>query len=151
MPKRFKVAVIGAGDMGSEHVKGWTLAGHEVLSVADIDLDRARALAATYDVPHAYADYQVSVADPAVDIVSICTPLAWHAPVTIAAAAQGKTRVLRKAPGAVVCGGDGNGKVPGESGDAVWAWLPAQSGRRGRLAAPVGTGGPLWPSLSVHL
>ena len=55
MPRRFKVAIIGAGDMGGEHIKGWMLAGHEVMSVADIDLDRARALAATHSIPHAYA------------------------------------------------------------------------------------------------
>lgn len=90
MPKRFKVAVVGAGEMGGEHITGWTLAGHEVVSIADVDLARARALAATRAIPHAYADYRASVADPAVDIVSICTPLAWHAPVAIAAAAQGK-------------------------------------------------------------
>jgi myo-inositol 2-dehydrogenase / D-chiro-inositol 1-dehydrogenase len=76
MSRRFTVAVIGAGDMGSEHVRGWMLAGHAVLAVADIDSARARALADRHGVPHVYVDYREAIAHPAVEIVSICTPLA---------------------------------------------------------------------------
>ena len=90
MPRCFKVAVIGAGDMGKEHVEGWALAGHEVISVTDIDLARATALAAAHGISRVYPDYQSAVADPAVDIVSICAPLALHAPMTIAAVERGK-------------------------------------------------------------
>ncbi len=96
MPHRFRIAVIGAGEMGAAHVDNWRQAGHAVVAVADTDLGRAQALATTYRIPNACADYQALLADPAVEIVSICTPLAWHAPMTIAAAAQGKHILCEK-------------------------------------------------------
>ncbi len=90
MANRFKVAVIGTGDMGSRHIEGWTLAGHDVVALADVDLARARELADQHGVPDVYADYRELLADTDVAIVSICTPLALHAPITIAAAEHGK-------------------------------------------------------------
>ncbi|CAG7616045.1 Gfo/Idh/MocA family protein [Paenibacillus allorhizosphaerae] len=90
MSKMWKVAVIGAGDMGRQHVRGWTLAGHEVVSVTDIDAERVKPLAAEFGIERTYADYKEAVAQPEVEIVSICLPLSLHAPVTIYAAEQGK-------------------------------------------------------------
>ncbi len=96
MSKRYGVAVIGTGDMGSRHVAAWQLAGHDVVSVTDIDTNRAREIATAHDVPTVHADYRVAIADPDVDIVSICLPLAFHAPVTIFAAEQGKHILCEK-------------------------------------------------------
>jgi predicted dehydrogenase len=90
MEKRWKVAVIGTGDMGNQHVKGWNLAGHEVVSVTDIDPERANELASKYGVKKVYSDYKEAIGDPEAEIVSICLPLALHAPVTVYAASQGK-------------------------------------------------------------
>lgn len=90
MAERFRVAVIGAGDMGERHVHGWQQAGHDVVAVADVDLARARELAHRYAILVACADYRTVLSDPAVDIVSICAPLAAHAPITIEAAAHSK-------------------------------------------------------------
>lgn len=90
MTKRFKVAVIGTGDMGSRHIEGWTLAGHDVVALADVDLARARELADQHQVPRIYADYRELLADTDGAIVSVCTPLALHAALTIAAAEHGK-------------------------------------------------------------
>jgi predicted dehydrogenase len=90
MVNRFKVAVIGTGDMGSRHIEGWTLAGHDVVALADVDLARARELADQHGVPNVYADYRELLADPDIAIVSVCTPLALHAPITIAAAEHDK-------------------------------------------------------------
>lgn len=90
MSKSWKVAVIGSGDMGKQHVKGWQAAGHEVVSITDIDASRASALAQECGVPTVYQDYKEAIAEPNVEIVSICLPLAFHAPVTIFAAEAGK-------------------------------------------------------------
>ncbi|TNJ66992.1 Gfo/Idh/MocA family oxidoreductase [Paenibacillus hemerocallicola] len=90
MSKIWKVAVIGTGDMGKQHIKGWQLAGHEVVSVTDIDLQRARELATQFNVKQVYQDYKEAIVDRDVEIVSVCLPLALHAPVTIFAAEQGK-------------------------------------------------------------
>jgi len=90
MAKRYKVAVIGAGDMGERHVEGWTLAGHDVVAIADVDRARAGELARQYDVPIVRENYRALLDDTEAEIVSVCTPLALHAPITIAAAERGK-------------------------------------------------------------
>ncbi|MDF2723601.1 MAG: hypothetical protein K0Q59_3276, partial [Paenibacillus sp.] len=90
MGKAWKVAVIGAGDMGSTHVQAWQQAGHEVISVTDVDEERVKQLRDKYGIAKTFADYKDAAADPDAEIVSICLPLALHAPVTIYAAQQGK-------------------------------------------------------------
>lgn len=90
MGKTFRIAVIGAGAMGREHVDGWQRAGHRVVSITDLNPDAARSIAAQFGVPAVFADYREAISSPEADIVSICLPLTFHAPVTIFAARQGK-------------------------------------------------------------
>ena len=94
--KTYNVAVLGAGDMGGHHVRGWQAAGHRVLSVTDVDTERAVELAEKHGVEQVLSDIDVAISDPDVDIVSICLPLAFHAPVTIAAARNGKHVLCEK-------------------------------------------------------
>lgn len=96
MTQHYKIAVIGTGDMGNRHIAGWQALGHDVVSVTDVDTARAQQAAETYNVPTIHQDYAAAVADPAVDIVSICLPLAFHAPVTICAAQNGKHILCEK-------------------------------------------------------
>jgi predicted dehydrogenase len=90
MSKADRIAVIGTGAMGKKHVEGWQLAGHRVVSVTDINLQSAKEVADKFGVGEVYADYKESIARPDIDIVSICLPLKFHAPVTVFAAGQGK-------------------------------------------------------------
>lgn len=96
-----RVAVIGAGDMGASHVVGWQLAGHDVVSVTDVDEERARQLGERFGVERVCSDYRAALADPEVEIVCVCLPLALHAQVTVAAAEAGKHILCEKplAPG----------------------------------------------------
>lgn len=87
---RLRVAVLGAGDMASHHLGAWQELGHEVVSVTDVDEQRARQLARSAGVAHTWSDYRDAVSDAGVDVVSVCLPLALHAPATIAAAQHGK-------------------------------------------------------------
>ncbi|HVX47169.1 MAG TPA: Gfo/Idh/MocA family oxidoreductase, partial [Mycobacteriales bacterium] len=91
-----RVAVLGAGDMAGHHVQAWQDLGHEVASVTDMDTERAGALAERHAVPRTFADYRDAVVDPQIDAVSICLPLALHAPATILAAAHGKHVMCEK-------------------------------------------------------
>jgi len=90
MTGQYGIAVIGTGDMGNRHVNAWQALGHEVVSITDIDTERAEATAKTYGVNTIHHDFAEAIADPSVDIVSICLPLAFHALVTICAAQYGK-------------------------------------------------------------
>lgn len=96
MTKQYGIAVIGTGDMGNRHIAAWQALGHDVVSVTDVDTTRAGQAAAAYNVPAVHHDYAVAVVDPRVDIVSICLPLAFHAPVTICAAQNGKHILCEK-------------------------------------------------------
>jgi myo-inositol 2-dehydrogenase / D-chiro-inositol 1-dehydrogenase len=86
----YTIAVIGAGDMGGRHVHGWQSLGHRVLSITDVDADRAHQLAEQYGVEQVHTDLDTAIADEAVDIVSICLPLSLHTATTVKAAQHGK-------------------------------------------------------------
>jgi len=91
-----KIAVLGAGDTGGRHVQAWSALGHDVVSVCDTDLARAEQLAELHGVPHVFGDYREALADPEPEIVSVCLPLAFHAPATITAAKHGKHVITEK-------------------------------------------------------
>jgi predicted dehydrogenase len=85
-----RVAVIGTGAMGAKHVQAWQTAGHEVVSVTDIAAPRAKEIADQYGVSQIFTDYREALSQDDVDIADVCLPLAFHAPVAIYAAEQGK-------------------------------------------------------------
>lgn len=92
-----RVAVLGAGDMGGRHLEAWTSLGHEVVAIADADLERARAAAERYQVDRVFPDYRRALREPGVEVVSICMPLSEHAQAATLAAEQGK-HVLSEKP-----------------------------------------------------
>lgn len=96
MAKKHSVAVIGAGAMGSQHVPAWQDAGVEVVSITDVNEEAAKKLAAKHGVKKTSSEYTEAASDEAVDIVDVCTPLAFHAPVTIFAAQRGKNVFCEK-------------------------------------------------------
>ena len=90
------VAVIGLG-VGQTHLQSYNaLPDVRIAAIADIDEDRLRARAETYQVPRAYTDYQDLLAQGDIDAVSICLPNYLHAPVTIAALEAGKHVLVEK-------------------------------------------------------
>ena len=74
------VAVIGVGTMGADHVRriNDVISGARVAAVADIDGDRAKALAGTIEGCAAYADPAAAMASPEVDAVLIASPGPAH-------------------------------------------------------------------------
>jgi predicted dehydrogenase len=90
MSEGLTVAVLGAGEMGGCHVQAWTALGHRVAVIADLDVERAEALAERYRVDRVTADFEAAASDPGVDAVSVCLPLALHAPAVVAGARAGK-------------------------------------------------------------
>lgn len=91
-----RVGVIGAG-IGAIHLAAYTkMPNVQVMAVAGLDDDRVKAVAAQYNVPRTYREYEELLAQPDIDAVSVCLPNVLHAPVTIAALEAGKHVLIEK-------------------------------------------------------
>lgn len=75
-----RIAVIGTGKMGADHVRRIThvTSGARVSAVVDIDGDRAKAIAGSVDGCTAYTDPAAAMASPDVDAVLIASPGPAH-------------------------------------------------------------------------
>lgn len=88
--------VVGAGQQGQVHLKAWSKQeGVRLVAVTDPDLARAERAGKEYGIAYG-ADYRAWVADPAVQVVSVCTPVNLHPEVAIAAARAGKHVMTEK-------------------------------------------------------
>lgn len=101
--KPLGVALIGTGFMGKCHAMAWrnvaTVFGgsHPRLEIlCDTPDDRATAFASQFGFARGSADWQATVSDPAVDVVSITTPNGFHRPMAEAALRAGKHVWLEK-------------------------------------------------------
>ena len=84
-----RVGVIGLG-IGRAHVSNYGKAdGCEVMAVCDTDAERLDASAAEHGVPNKFAEVDHLLDSGLVDAVSVCTPNAFHAPISIAALKRG--------------------------------------------------------------
>lgn len=87
---RVKVGIIGCGNISAAYLSNLTtLPNLEVVACADLDVARAHARAAEYNVQNAYTVEQL-LADPDIDIVVNLTIPNAHAQVCIAALQAGK-------------------------------------------------------------
>jgi predicted dehydrogenase len=103
MAKRFRAGIIGVGMIANAaHIPAYKKLADdvEIVSVADILPERAEAVARASDVPHAYADWRRMLEEQELDLVTVCTPNAYHAEQTIAALKSG-AHVLCEKPVAV--------------------------------------------------
>jgi predicted dehydrogenase len=95
--KRYRVGVVGTGFMGRTHLEALRRLGSvDVQAVAGTSLEKAQALATAFGADRATADYREIVADPAIDVVHICTPNALHFPIAEAALHAGKHVLCEK-------------------------------------------------------
>ncbi|MCD2184622.1 Gfo/Idh/MocA family oxidoreductase [Rhizobium sp. GN54] len=97
------VALIGTGFMGKCHAMAWrnvaTVFGgaHPRLEIlCDTPIDKAEAFGAQFGFARATSDWQATVRDARVDVVSITAPNGLHRPMAEAAIAAGKHVWLEK-------------------------------------------------------
>jgi myo-inositol 2-dehydrogenase/D-chiro-inositol 1-dehydrogenase len=90
-PAPLKVAVVGAGMMGADHVSRITqrISGAEVVAVVDPDTARATAAAATAPGAVTFASFEEALAGAEIDAVIIATPGFLHEPVILPALEHG--------------------------------------------------------------
>ena len=98
--KKARIAVIGLGIMGSQHVRDLgSISNTELAAVCDIDKSRADQAGALCNVP-AYYDYHDLLDKAELDGVMIATPHYFHTPISIEALNRG-IHVLTEKPLAV--------------------------------------------------
>lgn len=92
----YGVAIIGAGNISAAHIDAvQKLRNASLVGVASRTFAKARELADRHSV-RAYDSVASAVADPAVQIVAICTPSGAHLEPALAAIAAGKHVVVEK-------------------------------------------------------
>jgi predicted dehydrogenase len=92
------VGLIGTGYMGKCHALAWTgvraVFGYTPavrrVALCEVEESVARRRADEFGFESSTSDWRALVANPSVDVISITTPNAWHAPMAIAALEAGK-------------------------------------------------------------
>lgn len=90
------VAIVGAGMMGAVHSRASRLVGAQIKGIATSSPERAKEAAAQLGIGRAYSNADEAIADPAVQVIHICTPNSTHYPLAMAALAAGKHVVCEK-------------------------------------------------------
>ncbi len=83
--------------MAHYHIAGFRQAGAEVVAMADVNEEAAKASAEANDIPTAYGDVSEMLASD-IDAVSIIVPNKFHAPLAIQALEAGKHVFCEKPP-----------------------------------------------------
>jgi predicted dehydrogenase len=105
--KEFGVGILGTGWVAGSYIQAFEANPHtQVRAILSRDKDRAAARAAEHKLAHCrpYENLEGLLADPNVQIVSICTPHHLHVEQALAAAEAGKHLTLEK-PVALEIGG----------------------------------------------
>lgn len=98
------IALIGSGFMGRAHALAFAAADRtfdlprapHVALLADRDLPKATAAAASLGIARASGDWREAIDDAGIDLVAIATPNMLHAPIAIAALEAGKAVYCEK-------------------------------------------------------
>ena len=97
MPKKYRVAVIGAGGIGHHHIMGFQQSPYaEVIAIAEKNAARAREAQSKFGIPDCHDDYKEVLRRKDIQVVSIALPNHLHAPVATAALNAGKHVLLDK-------------------------------------------------------
>jgi predicted dehydrogenase len=92
-----KVGVIGVGGIARTHFPGWAESPNtEVVALSDVVGETLRTVGEAQGVSKLYEKPEDLIADPEIDIVDICTPNNYHAPLAIAALNAGKHVLCEK-------------------------------------------------------
>ena len=91
-----KVFIVGPGAIARRHVENFRAAGAEVVGVAGRDLQRAKAFAQEFSIEHAFAGHLEALDALDAPVVSVATPPASHAEITIDSLRAGRHVLCEK-------------------------------------------------------
>jgi predicted dehydrogenase len=96
--KTVRFGLLGAGLVAPFHCKGVQASSNcELAAVADVDQQRAKALAQTFGCK-AYGSLDELLSDESIDVISVLTPNHLHHDAVVAAAKAGKHVLVEKPP-----------------------------------------------------
>jgi predicted dehydrogenase len=89
--EKLRVAIVGSGMIANAaHIPAWkAAAGAELAAVMDVNPESADATAQRHGVPRRYTDLERMLEEVRPDVVSVCSPAAYHKQHTLAALAAG--------------------------------------------------------------
>lgn len=94
---KLKVGIIGVGGIAKTHVPGWQASPDtEIVAASDIVEDTVKKFAADNKIPKYSTKAEDIINDPDIDIIDVCTPNNYHAPLSIAALNAGKNVICEK-------------------------------------------------------
>ncbi|MBZ0289873.1 MAG: Gfo/Idh/MocA family oxidoreductase, partial [Anaerolineae bacterium] len=97
MAKTYKVGLIGTGGISRTHMPGWRDSGiTEVVAGSDVSVPALEKWGETWGVAKLSPHPEDLINDPDIDIIDICTPNNYHAPLAIAALNAGKHVICEK-------------------------------------------------------
>jgi predicted dehydrogenase len=92
-----KVGVIGVGGIARVHMPGWEASAHaEVVAGSDINPEVLQKWGQQHGITRLTTQTEDLLNDPNIDIIDICTPNMYHAPLAIAALKAGKHVICEK-------------------------------------------------------
>lgn len=93
-----KVAVVGAGFIADIHLESYRrfVPEAEVTAIFSRSADRAARVAAHWNIPRSFTDFDELIAKAPCDVVDICVPNMLHHRITLAAARAGKHVIIEK-------------------------------------------------------
>ena len=105
---KIRVGVIGCGAIGQRrHIPEAAANPHvELAALCDVNLERAKEVAAKHGVPTTYENYQDLIAKEPLDLIVVATPNALHARHAIAALEAGRHVLVEKPMAATLAEAD---------------------------------------------
>lgn len=92
-----KVGIIGVGGIARFHMPGWEASTYaEVVAGCDVDEATLHRWGEEFGIKKLTTDARELIRDPGIDIIDICTPNKYHAPLAIAALEAGKHVLCEK-------------------------------------------------------
>src|SRR5262245_44425821 len=97
MAGKLKVGVIGVGGIANTHMPGWMDSPYtEVVAGCDVAEGALQVWGSKYGVEKLSTKADDLINDPDIDIIDVCTPNNYHAPLSIAAMQAGKHVLCEK-------------------------------------------------------
>ena len=94
---KLRVGVVGVGGIARTHMPGWAASEHaEVVAGSDVSQEALTRWGQEHDVKKLHTDPEALFNDSDIDVIDVCTPSTYHAPLSIAALESGKHVICEK-------------------------------------------------------